>query len=140
MSFLKEEMGFLGHTIRGGRICVDIGKLSRLQEWKGPLEGVKQVKQFMGFLSYYRAFIPHFAMMTAPLTDLTKGGQGWKWTPGAEKAMEEAKRALWDACQRHAWSPDRADRVTTDASRVGLGATFEQLVEGTGWASSSLLV
>ena len=47
--------------------------------------------------------------------------------------MGEAKRALCDACQRYSWSQDRLDRVTTDASGVGLGATFEQLVEGVGW-------
>ena len=88
----------------------------------------------MGFLSYYRAFVPHFAALTAPLTDLTKGGRTWQWTGQAERAMEEAKRALHDAYQRYAWSQDRQDRVTTDASGVGLGATFEQLVEGVGWA------
>ena len=132
--FMKEEMGFLGHTIRGGRICVDQSKLPRLAEWEGPLEGVKQVRQLMGFLSYYRAFIPHFATVTAPLTDLTKGGRTWQWTEQATRVMDAAKRALYDACQRYAWSQDRLDRVTTDASGVGLGATFEQRVEGVGWA------
>ena len=132
--FMKEEMGFLGHTIRGGRICIDQSKLPRLTEWEGPLEGVKQVRQLMGFLSYYRAFIPHFATVTAPLTDLTKGGRTWQWTEQAGRARDAAKRALYDACQRYAWSQDRLDRVTTDASGVGLGTTFEQRVEGVGWA------
>ena len=54
--FMREEMGFLGHTVRKGRICVDISKLSRLQEWREPLENVRQVRQLLGFLSYYRAF------------------------------------------------------------------------------------
>ena len=48
--------------------------------------------------------------------------------------MEEAKRALLDARGRYAWDPNRQDRVTTDASDVGLGAVFEQKVDGVGWA------
>ena len=49
-------------------------------------------------------------------------------------AMGEVKQALLDSCERYAWDPDREDRVTTDASGVGIGAVFEQRVEGVGWA------
>ena len=48
--------------------------------------------------------------------------------------MEKAKRSLWDACSRYAWDATKENRVTTDASGTGLGATLEQRVEGVGWA------
>ena len=51
--------------------------------------------------------------------------------------MQEAKRLLWDACCRYAWDSDRENRVTTDASGIGIGATLEQKVEGVGWAPVS---
>ena len=44
--------------------------------------------------------------------------------------MTTAKRMLWDACARYAWDSERENRVTTDASGTGLGATLEQRVEG----------
>ena len=132
--FLRQEIAFLGHVIRGGKILVDTQKLSRLDEWEPPLADKKQVRQFMGFASYYRAFIPEFATLTAPLTQLLKTTPRWEWTEEAGKAMRETKQALRNSCERHAWDADREDRVTTDASGVGIGTTFEQRVEGVGWA------
>jgi len=74
-------------------------------------------------------------MITAPLTDLLKGkAKTVEWTEEAEEAMKQAKRLLWDACSRYAWDADRENRVTTDASGTGIGATLEQRVEGVGWA------
>ena len=89
----------------------------------------------MGFASYYRAFVPNFAEVTAPLTALLKKAKtGFQWTEEASEALGKTKRALLDACERYAWDPEREDRVTTDASGLGIGATFEQRVEGVGWA------
>ena len=132
--FMRQEIAFLGHVIKDGRILVDETKLSRLDEWEAPLTEKKQVRQFMGFASYYRAFIPNFATLTAPLTSLLRNVAHWEWTEEATAAMRGAKRALLDSCERYAWDAEREDRVTTDASGVGIGAVFEQRVEGVGWA------
>ena len=133
--FAKTEIQFLGHLVSGGQLRVDEEKLQKLALWEPPLVTLKQVRQILGFLSYYRSFIPHFATLTAPLTDLLKGKEKKiVWTEAAGEAMEAAKRALWDACSRYAWDSERESRVTTDASGTGLGATFEQKVEGVGWA------
>ena len=113
---------------------MDSNKLSKLTEWTVPLKTTKQVRQFIGFVSYYRAFIPEFATITAPITNLLRDKkQQIEWTEMATIAMERAKQAMLDACDRYAWAPERKDRVTTDASGVGIGATFEQKVEGVGW-------
>ena len=132
--FARDSLPFLGHWVSKGRIQVDEDKLGRLNEWKPPLRNVKEVRQFLGFLSYYRAFVSHFAELTAPLTMLLKKSKEWKWTPEATQAVEEGKQALREARARYAWDSERADRVTTDASDVGLGAAFEQQVPGLGWA------
>ena len=77
--------------------------------------------------------MPNFATVTALLTDLLRGkGKTIEWTDAAEEAMQEAKRRLWDACHRYAWDAERENRVTTDASGTGIGATLEQTVEGIG--------
>ena len=133
-SFECREIPFLGHWVSAGQIRVDRDKLGRLAEWKPPLKNVREVRQFMGFLSYYRAFIPRFADLTAPLTGLLRKASTWEWTPQATQALTEGKRALIEAQSRHAWHPARPDRVTTDASDEGLGASFEQRIRGIGWA------
>ena len=133
--FEKETMKFLGHRIQNGQILIDEDKLSLLKVWKPPFSTVKQVRQLMGFLSYYRAFVPNFSTITAPLTELLKGKKKEiTWTEEASESVEKTKQALLDACQRFAWDGQRPTRVTTDASRVGVGATLEQRIEGVGWA------
>ena len=139
--FAKNEIQFLGHVVADGQLRVDEDKLQKLALWESPLNTIKQVRQLLGFLSYHRAFVPHFATLTAPLTDLLKGKEKKvTWTTEAGEAMEAAKRASWDACSRYAWDYDRESRVTTDASGMGLGATFEQRVEGVRLGPSSVLV
>ena len=125
---------FLGHVIEGGRIHVDEEKLTKLNEWEAPLKGIQAIRQFLGFASYYRAFIENFAMLSLPLTDLLRKQATWTWTEEATLAMSKIKQALLDACARYAWREEREDRVTTDASGRGIGAVFEQRIEGTGWA------
>ena len=132
--FFQERISFLGHVIEAGKLRIDKEKLNRLDEWKLPFATVKQGRQIMGFLSYYRAFIPNFATITVPITDTLRTSKGFHWTEAATQAVYQAKRALCDAQERYAWSAAREDRVTTDASGVGVGATFEQKVEGVGWA------
>ena len=135
--FAQESMAFLGHVVTDGQIAIDPQKLQRLAEWEPPLQTIRQVRQLLGFLSYYRAFIPRFAEITAPLSDLLRKTKQMTWTEEATEAMKEAKRALCEACKRYAWDQEREDRVTTDASGVGIAATFEQKVPGVGWAPTA---
>ena len=132
--FSLARVRFLGHVVEDGKIQVDKEKLTKLNEWKAPLKGIQAVRQFLGFASYYRAFIENFAVLSLPLTDLLRRQATWVWTEEATAAMSKIKQALLDACTRYAWREEREDRVTTDASGRGIGAIFEQRIEGTGWA------
>ena len=66
-------------------------KLWAIQDWQKMLT---QVRSFLGLANYYRRFIPDFAMVVAPLTQLTTKTRIVKWTPAAEKAFGNLKRAL----------------------------------------------
>ena len=101
--FERQDIKFLGHQVKQGRILVDSNKLSLLETWKPLLNSVRQVRQFMGFLSYYHAFIPNFSTLTAPLTELLKRKKTEViWTEEATHAVEKTKQALFDAYQRFA--------------------------------------
>ena len=43
----------------------ELSKVEAVQQWK-------QVRAFLGLTGYYRKFIPQYASIAAPLTDLTK--------------------------------------------------------------------
>ena len=93
---------------------------------------MKQVRQFVGMASYYRAFVPNFAALVAPLTALTKKNALVVWTEETEEAVRQVVERLVTApvlqLRRDEWEA----RVTTDASVVGMGGVFEQQDPTTG--------
>jgi len=48
---------------------------------------VKEVRSFLGFCNFYRAFIPTFSHIAQPLNDLTKKNQKWSWDSAEETAF-----------------------------------------------------
>ena len=63
-------MKFLGHIIGSGQRKADHDKVKVVREMKIP-ENKKQVRQVLGFFSYFRDYIPDFSAAAKPLTDLT---------------------------------------------------------------------
>ena len=130
--FAARQVPFLGHLIGQGGLRVEPDKVEAIRKWQFPLCNVRQVRQFVGAASFYRAFIPHFADLAAPLTRMTKKHAVVMWTDEATKAVEAIIHALTHAPVLRSRTPERKDRVTTDASAIGIGGVFEQQDEATG--------
>ena len=62
--FMQTEVAFLGHVVGRAGLACDMDKLSAVRAWHPP-DSVKQVRQFVGFVGYYRWFIPNFLTGTA---------------------------------------------------------------------------
>ncbi|XP_048062052.1 uncharacterized protein LOC125277609 [Megalobrama amblycephala] len=72
---LKPEVKFLGHLISSKGIQVDGEKTRALETWPVP-KNVKELRQVLGFMSYYRRLVPDFAKLAQPLHALVgKGGK-----------------------------------------------------------------
>ncbi|CAI7898696.1 unnamed protein product [Closterium sp. NIES-54] len=69
--FALKKMQFLGHMVSAKGIHMDPQKIEAVKTWKVP-ENVKEFQQFLGFANYYNKFVPHYAKIAAPLTDLLK--------------------------------------------------------------------
>ena len=61
----------MGHTIGSGLQGPDPRKVACVQDMKPP-NSKKEVRQILGFFSYFRAYIDRFAEIAKPLTDLTR--------------------------------------------------------------------
>ena len=70
--FGKNEVRYLGHVIGGGTVRPDPQKLEAVNNYPVPVSK-KEVRAFLGLAGYYRRFVPHFATIAKPLTELTKG-------------------------------------------------------------------
>ena len=88
----------------------------------------KRVRAFLGLTGYYRKFLPDYADIAAPLTDLTKKNapNRVKWTEECEKSFKILKNKL--CTEPILRSPDFSEEfiLQTDASERGIGAVLSQ--------------
>jgi len=89
---------YLGHIIGSGIRRPDDEKVATVKDMHVP-EKKKQVKRLIGFFSYCRDYIPNFAEIAQPLTDLM-GKRIPNRVPWGEKenlAFEKLKEELFKA-------------------------------------------
>ena len=80
----------------------------------------------MGLAGYYRKFIPNFATVAAPLTDLTKKVSKFVWATPQQSAFSTVKRHLCSAPVLSYPHLDKEFVLQTDASDCGLEAVLAQ--------------
>ena len=60
------QMRCLGHRMSGTGLGIDPDKLKELADWPQPKTG-EQLQSFLGFATFLRQHVRHFADLTAPL-------------------------------------------------------------------------
>jgi hypothetical protein len=117
---------YLGLIIDGDHILPNPKKLAGLQDWPHELTKVKEVRSILGVLGYQRPFIPNFASITKPLTDLTKKDVTFHWTPECRTALDALITIILDNPLLK--QPDRTKPFTlqVDASAFATGAILTQ--------------
>lgn len=130
----QRSVQYLGHVVGRGGVATDPDKTQAVQQWPVPTT-VREVRSFLGFVGYYRRFIPAFAQKAAPLHVLLRGTGGKKtrsivWTAKCEQAFLQLKQALMRAPVLAYADFALPFRLYTDASLHGLGAVLAQLQEG----------
>ena len=71
--FAQPQVTFVGHIIGSGKHGPDPDKVACVENMKAPTT-TKEVRQVLGFFSYFRSYIKDFAETAKPLTELTKRG------------------------------------------------------------------
>ena len=126
-----DDIDFLGHNLKRGQIGLHEDNIKKISEATRP-RSKKEVRSFLGLTGYYRNFIPNYAAIAIPLTDLTKKGQPNTvvWDDSCEKAFSTLKTMLTN--KPILWLADmkRPFILRTDASNIGLGAMLLQEREG----------
>lgn len=69
--FARDKIKFVGHVIGSGNHGPDPEKLEVVKLLSRPITK-KQVRQVLGLFSYFLCYVPNFADIGKPLTDLTK--------------------------------------------------------------------
>ena len=70
MDLFRSSVPFLGHIVGQRGLECDPANIEDVKSWPIP-DCLKSVRQFLGFVGYYRRFIPNFADIAPPLVTLT---------------------------------------------------------------------
>ncbi|GJP83915.1 hypothetical protein CLOP_g14016 [Closterium sp. NIES-67] len=106
-------------------VHVDPKKIEAVRTWKTP-ENVKELQQFLGFANYYNRFVPQYAKIAAPLTNLLTKNTPYTWEPKHQEAVEQLKQALTSAPVLILPDPKRDYVIEADANDQAVGAVFMQ--------------
>lgn len=124
-TLLQRKIIFLGYEIEDGRIRSAPAKTITVKNYSEP-KNVKQIERFLGLTSYFRKFIPDYAIIAKPLNDLKKDGV--KFVFGTEQllAFEKLKEIITERPVLQLFRYGLETEVHTDASKYGLGAILFQ--------------
>lgn len=122
-NFLQKEIVFLGHKITSEGIKPDEAKIQAVKNFPSP-KNYKDVKTFLGMMSYYRKFIPNLSNLAEPINRLLKKGQKFVWSVTCQQSFDELKSLLMSSPILQ--YPDFTKKfvITTDASNVAIGAVL----------------
>lgn len=128
--FLRKEIAYLGHVVTAEGVKPNPDKIQAILKYPIP-STVREIKSFLGLLSYYRKFIKNFAKITKPMTMcLKKDAKINTSDPEYKQCFEICRQLLTnDPILQY---PDftKTFNLTTDASNVAIGAVLSQNTNG----------
>ena len=126
------------HVVGHKGVTTDRKKIEAVTEWPRPTT-VTEVRSFLGFVSYYRRFIPNFSEVAKPLNKLLQNLEGTShqnkkfkvhWGSEQQEAFETLQRLCTEA-PILAYADFKAPSILhTDTSSDGLGAVLYQNQNG----------
>ena len=128
-SFFATSLKVLRHIVSGKGLSPDPSKVLAVKNFPVP-RNMKDVQSFLGFCTYYRRFIPDFAHLPRPLTELTKKNNPFIWSTDQQNSFEALKSTLQQAPILGHPNYDLPMEIHCDASGYGLGAVLVKQQEG----------
>jgi len=123
--FAQRKTAYLGHEIGENLVkplndnLVAINKFSRPQT-------KKQIRQFLGKISFYLEYIPKYSILLEPLYNLLRKNVDYNWTEECEESFNKAKRCLCSDPILAIFNPEAPIYIYTNASIKGVGAILKQ--------------
>ncbi|CCF58747.1 hypothetical protein KAFR_0F01500 [Kazachstania africana CBS 2517] len=133
--FATTEVEFLGYNIGVNKIAPLVHKCDAIAKFPVP-STVKEAQRFLGMINYYR----RCSQMSKPIQDFIT--QKVVWSSHQDTAFNRLKETLTSPTILVPFQPNASYKLTTDASKDGVGAVLEE-VSGTsivsvGYFSKSL--
>jgi hypothetical protein len=124
--FAASVIEYLGHNVSHHGLSPHQAKVSAIRALRAPTN-VSELRSVLGFLNYYRCYVPGFSELAAPMNDLLKKDAKWQWGPEQAEALEQLKAALCqDGVALRRFDADAPTKLYTDWSKHGIAAVLTQ--------------
>ncbi|TYK08868.1 pol protein [Cucumis melo var. makuwa] len=135
--FWLKKVTFLGHVVSSEGVSVDLAKIEAVTNWPRP-STVNEIRSFLGLAGYYRRFVEDFSRIASPLTQLTRKGTPFVWSPTCESSFLELKQKLVTAPVLTVPDGSGSFVIYSDGSKKGLGCVLMQQGKVVAYASRQL--
>jgi hypothetical protein len=123
------EVEFVGHVLKSDGICFSTEERTKVLDFALPVKQ-KQLKSFLGLVSYFRDHVQGLSHKVKPLNDITipyKKGTSIDWTPRLEQCFRDVQESV-DNCPKLFYVDlSLPIHVRTDASDYGIVGYIFQL-------------
>ena len=119
------HIDYLGLILEKGVVCMDPTKIAGVAKWPVPTT-VKQVQSFLGFVNYYRPFVPKFSHIARSLNELTRKGTQFEWGQKQQWAFETLRAKLISEPILKQPQLDQQFEIEVDASGFAIEAVLMQ--------------
>jgi len=126
----KEQITFLGDRLTRDGIQPDDRKVTAIHEMQRP-QNKEDVKRALGLINYLSRFIPNQAVNSKAIRSLLKDNTEWEWTAHHENEWKQMKAVLTSKPVLAYFDPQKSIKISSDASKDGLGAVIMQLHKST---------
>jgi len=127
--FEAKEIKFLDYIIQSEQIEKNSKKTNAVRNWPPP-KWVKKVQAFLGLTNYYQKFVPNYARIAEPLTQLTCKNKRWHWNKKQKNAFHALKRSLSRTAHLRILNSTCEKVLKINASNFAVGACLYQIKDG----------
>lgn len=124
-AFFVSSVSYLGHIFDEDGVHPDPEKIRAVIDAPIPTN-VKQVQSFVGLVTFYNRFVPHFTHTMHPIYNLLKKGLKFQWGPSQQQAFDSIKELLCDNSLLKLFNSDYETLLETDSSATGIAAVLFQ--------------
>jgi hypothetical protein len=131
--FEKTRIEYLGVIISHNKVEMDPVKIAGVADWPTP-SNKKEVQSFIGFVNFYRRFIPGFSHHAHALFDLTMKDVRFIWGLPQEDSFMKLKELVTSAPVLVLPNDDLPFRLEADGSGIATGGVLlQQSVDDNVW-------
>ena len=124
-TFGASRVEFCGTDVSTEGIQLARNKLEALFAFPRP-HNLKEVQSLLGMCNWFRDFVPCFAEIAQPLTELTRKETKWQWNEREQSAVILLLHRISTAPVLRYFNPNKETFVYTDASLFGIGGWIGQ--------------